>query len=158
MSFKPVKIDPRYEVNEFGDVRNKHGKILRGSINNLGYRTVLITGDYHQHPVHRLVAEAFIPNPENKELVLHKDGDKLNNNVNNLYWATRREFQEELYLQGGKNHNAGLKRKPVKINETGEEFESISECARCLSVEPSSIRQQLDGRIKKVKGYTFTLL
>ena len=68
-------------------------KVLKGQISNAGYRLVGLTKDLKckVYSVHRLVAIAFIPNPNMKEQVNHKDGDKLNNNVDNLEWATRSE-------------------------------------------------------------------
>lgn len=158
MSFKRIKYDPRYEINEYGEIYNQRGKKVRGSTDKSGSLVVRLAGDIHSRTVHRLVAEAFIPNPENKDYVIHKDGNKQNNFVNNLKWVSRKEYQEELYLRYGKNHNAGLTNKPIKINETGEEFGSISSCAKYLGVTSSAIRQQLNGSIKKCKGYTFTLL
>ena len=56
------------------------------TLNNRGYLTVVIR--HKTHMVHRLVAKAFIPNPENKSFVNHKDGNKLNNHMSNLEWCT----------------------------------------------------------------------
>lgn len=56
------------------------------TVNNRGYATVVIRKKTHM--VHRLVAQAFIPNPEGKQYVNHLDGDKLNNHVSNLEWCT----------------------------------------------------------------------
>lgn len=78
-----------FVVDSNGVVSNiTTGNILAGRIKN-GYHLVCINGKYV--PVHRLVATAFIPNPENKPYVNHIDGVKSNNRVSNLEWCTHRE-------------------------------------------------------------------
>lgn len=84
------KINDDYSISEEGNVRNdKRNTLLKGFTNSKGYLRVSIHGKYQF--IHRLVANAFIPNPDNKPQVNHKDTDKLNNNKSNLEWMTNIE-------------------------------------------------------------------
>lgn len=80
-----------YEVSSFGRVRNvKSGKILRPGLHHSGYLNCVLSvnGNKNTFVIHRLVAQAFIPNPLGLPQVNHKDEDKTNNNVDNLEWCT----------------------------------------------------------------------
>ena len=92
---------PNYEVSDFGNVRNNNtGQELkpRPIVKNEGkytcYDVCLYNGTrslgFH-HKIHRLVAKAFIPNPDNKPDIDHIDGDTSNNKITNLQWATASE-------------------------------------------------------------------
>lgn len=93
--WKPVAgYEGVYEVSNFGNVKNvatnKERKLL---LNKDGYVEIVLCKDNVRKAVrvHRLVAEAFVPNPDNKPEVNHKDFDKANNHPENLEWATRKE-------------------------------------------------------------------
>lgn len=91
------KLIPGYEnyfIDEVGNVFNSAtNKVLKGSIGEHGYKYYRLSKDNNKKMfyAHRLVAEAFIPNPNNLPIVNHKDGNKLNNNVENLEWVTASE-------------------------------------------------------------------
>lgn len=71
-------------------------------VNNCGYGRIRfkIYGKFSERLIHRLVAMAFIPNPNNKPQVNHKDGDKTNNNVSNLEWVTSKENMQHASQTG----------------------------------------------------------
>ena len=79
-----------YEIDENGNVYNKiTNNQLKGSIGENGYKYYRLSKNNHKKMfyAHRLVAEYFIPNPNNLPIVNHIDGNKLNNNINNLEWT-----------------------------------------------------------------------
>lgn len=89
-----VGYEGMYLVNNEGVIKNYRGKILRGGMTgekSNSYKKVTLTknGKLKDLCVHRIVAEAFIPNPDNLPIVNHKDGNKLNNTVENLEWCTQ---------------------------------------------------------------------
>lgn len=95
--YKPVNIkgfEGLYEISNTGQVRSvRTGRILKPEINNSGYCKIGLSKDGIRKKVfvHRLVGNAFIPNPKKKPQIDHIDGNKLNNRVDNLRWVTGKE-------------------------------------------------------------------
>lgn len=93
--WKTIEEFPNYEVSSFGNIRNKKTPNKMHSLNKSGsnrnYYSVIFSTNNKQirRNVHRLVAKAFIPNPNNLPQVNHKDENGLNNHVDNLEWCTR---------------------------------------------------------------------
>lgn len=87
-----VKSMERFVMNN-GGLQHRHERILKSNITKFGYKTVILCKEGKTYPksVHRLVAEAFIPNPDNKPNVDHIDTNPSNNNVDNLRWVTQQE-------------------------------------------------------------------
>lgn len=111
-----------YEISNFGYVKSfckkTGGSIIKNILGQNGYYKVNLMkrGKRKQPYIHRLVAQAFIPNPENKPEVNHIDGNKLNNHVSNLEWCTSKEnslhcLSNSLQkVRGQHNGNSKLKR------------------------------------------------
>ena len=103
--WKAISQFPNYEISNYGRVRRmwkNHTKLKKTRLNKYGYEIVHLSKDsINKHcPVHRLVAMAFIPNPDNLPEVNHIDGNKENNCVDNLEWVSRSENMKHAYSIG----------------------------------------------------------
>lgn len=137
--------DGKYEVTDNGKVISyirKYPKEMIGKITNSGYRMVLLydnDGNRIYKNVHRLVAEAFIPNPDNLPEVNHKDGNKLNNHVHNLEWTTSK--QNKLHCRdciGSKNQKITFEQ-ANQIRKLKNEGMSNSEISKLYGIKKSQI-------------------
>jgi len=138
-----------YEVSNLGNVRNKKtGRILK-SYDKGGYAVISLSktkGKLYQ--IHRLVCQAFIPNPENKPQVNHKDKNGLNNNVSNLEWNSHQE--NSIHRSNGvtqtTNQNIPIYRVDEKTNEKLEKYDSIELAAEWI------FKQGLTKNINSIKS------
>ena len=128
----------RYEVSNLGRIRNAKNKRLRATpIGKRGYPVFSIRG--RLITVHRCVASAFLPNPENLPQVNHIDGDKSNNNAINLEWCTAKD--NNLHARRTGLHKSDGD-KPVIQMLNGEviaRFKSAAEAGRATGINRSSI-------------------
>jgi len=103
-------------------------------------------GSYTSMPVHRLVAMAFIPNPENKPQVNHKDGNRTNNNVENLEWVTARENVIHSYISGNRKVCKIIPRNTIltdyQINEIDNlrKYYTVNQIAKLFNIEYQSLK------------------
>lgn len=153
-----------YQVSNLGRVKRCKGKhmqserLLKTIMLNSGYVHVHLSKNNKQNKllVHRLVAQAFIPNPENKPQVNHIDEDKTNNVVSNLEWMTPKENINH----GTRNLRDSLtKRKKVKgidiANGEYNYYNSVNECAKYLGINKGNISSCANGKCRQVGGYVF---
>ena len=141
------------------------GKILKGRLSKSGYLQVSIkideTNKFANRYIHRLVALYFIDNPENKREVNHKDGNKENNNVENLEWVTSSENQIHKHeiLGKTKTSNKRIGKFDKNTNELLEEFDSILDAVHSMGrTSRVSIDQVLQGRHKYAYGFSWKYL
>ena len=147
----------KYECSNFGKIRNKQTKKeLKGSVDNKGYvrYDLCVNGKRFVISGHKAVAETFISNIENKPFINHIDGNKTNNNVDNLEWCTAKENTEHAInvlnkLQGGKN------RKQIICLTTGIIYSSAYEAERCLNIPNGMINKVCNNKRKTTKGLKF---
>lgn len=153
-----------------GRIRHKPDMILNINSTSQEYLSAELwkNGKAQNYLVHRLVAIAFISNPEHKETVNHIDGDKRNNYATNLEWATFQENNQHAHDLGLNHSNPNesgatkrsneVTRRPVYCVETDTVYISRSECARQLGIYSSSITDSIQrgGTTVRCKGRYFT--
>lgn len=154
-----------YSVTIDGVVRNdRTGQIRKLTVSNSGYYCVKLWngGKGKNCFVHRLVAAAFVPNPDCKPEVNHIDGNKANNTASNLEWVSGAENKRHCREVLGKinrnpnaeaAHNACKKR--VRCLETGSEYESITSAAKAVGVTQGSLSAHLLGHNRRCRGMQF---
>ena len=133
--FEPIKDYPNYLIHCDGRIYNVNRKIFMKPRLDKGYVSIRLNDKNIR--IHRLVATQFISNPENKQYVNHKDGDKLNNCVNNLEWVTSSENISHAYDSGLNPtisiHQYSLDGKYIKT------FPSIANAGKELNLKNSQL-------------------
>lgn len=150
--FKFIDGYPHLVISSKGRVISLlHNKEIKAFVSNRGYPRIALCKDRKQKfvHVHRLVAEAFIPNPENLTDVDHIDGNKLNNNVENLQWINRAGN----IRKAGDARNKGAK--PIICIESGKIYKSITEASRELKIPVAIISAIAKGEYAAYHGLHF---
>lgn len=157
-----------YQVSNLGRVKNLKTNYLLKENTSFGlYKMVALCVRYKKRlfSIHRLVAQAFIPNPLNKKEVNHLDGNKYNNNVSNLEWATRKENAQHAIKMGLQTKEQLAKavssmtaktRKPIlqiKDGKVVKEYESARQASRMNNFCISAICHCANGKYKSMYGY-----
>ena len=186
--WKPIPgQEGRYDVSNFGRIwhypaRYKYGSLTLGHMCNVekgnymsfSYTLALGSSKRAHWLVHRLVAEVFIPNPDNLPIVQHIDRDTLNNKVSNLRWVTKEDIMQDPITR--ERASAAMKRycrdkgglarlnaynkekcRSVRCIESGVVYPSCNEAARALGLRYSTVAASLkyarDGFYKRVSTY-----
>jgi len=156
--FNDEKIsNKKYFVSTLGRFKNSYGTIMENyKVNENGYIRVYI---YNKtFTLHRLVALTFLENPENKEQVNHKDGNKLNNSVNNLEFVTNTENQLHKFKMGlGNNYTRKIGQYDLEGNFI-KEFKSIISASKELNTSTSNIKGVLINKRKTAAGFIWKYL
>lgn len=180
--WKTVPDFPNYEVSNCGNVRSKDrvsersgndaklkGMLLKTSVIKGGYhRVVLYSGSRNEHKqfgVHRLVAQMFIPNPDNFPCVNHKDENPNNNHVDNLEWCTHKynsnygtaikrmvehqDMKAKSEIKSPVIIQCDLEGNPLKF------WRSAAECSRQTGINAAHILSCSIGKRKTIGGYTW---
>lgn len=173
MTILPIKNFPDYFVSDNGDVfskktyhnKNPNLRKLKPYIINNGYKAIVLCNNNIKTKklVHRLVAETFIPNTENKTDVNHIDGNKTNNNVSNLEWVTRSENIKHAFdVLGrkpswlgkfGKQHASSKIVQQIKDGIVVAEYYGAAEAQRQTNVWWTAISKCCLGKAKTAGGY-----
>lgn len=163
-----AKIDefPDYEVSTNANVRNiLTGYMLKKRVplsnNYVGVELYGTTGKFNRY-VHRLVAIAFIPNPQNKAFVNHKDSIKYHNELNNLEWSTHPEninhAIDKIRASGIERPPQSSSRKVKQLTIDGVEiarFDTIKQAGECLKLDRSGIVKVCKNKKNSIGGYKF---
>lgn len=154
------KYEGQYSITSDGRVYSDKNNIeLKQSIGTTGYYRVNLNNKDggKTFKVHRLVAIHFIENPNNLNIVNHKDGNKLNNNVDNLEWCdythNNRHARENGLCINPKGINSKHCKK-VRRLDTGEEFPSLHEAALSCNMlsNKTALSNHLAGRLSHFAG------
>ena len=146
----PVKgYENLYEVSNLGRVKSLPKKgfcrnsthLLRQRDNGFGYKIcqLMKNGKRRVISTHRLVAIAFIPNPDNKKQVNHKDGNKYNNHYSNLEWCTNSENQLHKFRVLGAKANGGKQKRKILCCGTKTIYPSAYHASRATGINRGNI-------------------
>lgn len=165
-----------YQVSNKGRVKSLNYKrtgkegILSSSPTSSGYLIVNLCKNKKQKPfyIHRLVAKAFLPNPNNLPQVNHKDENKENNTVYNLEWCTAKynnnygtHNERSSISRKGKKHKKPKLKKQILCIETGEIFDTSQDVINTMfngKGLPNYIRANICGQRKSAYGYHFVYI
>lgn len=163
----------KYQVNTKGEVRSfNYGRmnkicLLKPSVNGRGYLQVVLSKDNKTRAkvVHRLVAEAFIPNEENKPFIDHINNIKTDNRVENLRWVTHKENMNNPLTR--ERFSISAKKRPISENalknwqrriyckELNKTFDSITQASKELNIPIACICRVCSGNRPHTRGYHF---
>ncbi len=150
--WKSIEGWPDYMISNLGRVYSiRRDIMLKTGLTNNGHYTVdlWMNNLRIRHYVHRLVGEAFVDGWFEGAEINHKNGVKANNVFCNLEWVTHGDNIRHAYETGL------IQRRPVRIVETNEVFESAADCAAYIDGQDSHISNCLRGKRLTHKGYTF---
>lgn len=155
--WKDVVGFPRYEVSTYGRVRTKPLYLKPGAIRGAHLTVALCSGKGKPKTgyVHRLVAQAFIPNPEGLPIINHKNGNPQDNRINNLEWCTHSHNVLHGYHHNGKRNYNEVRMMAVNANgEIVASFRSGSDAAVFLGVTTAAVNSSIR-RKGTCKGFRF---
>lgn len=140
-------LEGEYAISSKGNFKNLNtGRLLVGGYDGGGYKQVVIKGKAYR--IHRLVALAFIPNPQNLPQVNHRDENKENNNVENLEWCTAS------YNTNYSSHKRSCKVKQIdKDGNLIRIWNSFHEIEKELGYHRSAIREVSKGKLRYAYGF-----
>ena len=152
--WKPLKNFPSYNGSSEGRIMNiRTRRIMKTFANDRGYIQVCLRKNNRQYTVRvaRVIAETFLGEHPGMD-VSYKNGDRSDINIDNLEWRSRKDIARESIDSG---RRPMLKRTAVRVIETGNEYETVTECAKDICCDRSEIFKYLAGQRLHVKGYHF---
>lgn len=164
--WKNIEFNNNYEISDTGIVRRKNNKnVLKGCITS-GYHSVKLTFENSRQQrfyVHRLVAIHFISNNDkNKTFVNHKNGNKMDNRVENLEWVTPREnnlhYYQKIQKEKKERKNNGKAIPIIQYSLEGKEIErfpSMNKAKQKTGISVIQIARCVHGEINQANGYIF---
>lgn len=158
IEWKPIKDFGTYNtyfISNEGEIRNQKGITLKQTLDKYGYPRIMLrdkNGKRKYIYVHRLVAVAFIENPNNYECINHKDENPKNNKVSNLEWCTKQYNN----TYGNRINKASKScKKKVQCIETGIIYDSAKDVGIELNINRSHITDCCKGKRHKTGGYSW---
>ena len=153
----------KYFASEDGRIFSvKNNKFLKPVIDSDGYQIVTIKKNNclkrKNYKVHRLIAETFILNINNKQQINHKDSNRVNNNINNLEWSTPKENIIHSFEKGFANIRAKKQKKKVYCIELNRVFDSATDAAEILGIDNSLISRCCRGKSKTAGKFRWKLI